>query len=145
MLRSVAFSSSSMNTPRFTPPTTQLEVTSPPTAQTQRSGGTLAKSGFNPLFGMVSNAARSVTTPLGWTGHTEEREVISWARYLLKYHGRFQEMVSIPNFNPLQSREGLKYLEINSLFKRDADPRITDQSASPLLRRLYIQVQALFK
>jgi hypothetical protein len=38
MLRSVAFSSSSMNTPRFTPTVTQVEAKSPPTAQTQRSG-----------------------------------------------------------------------------------------------------------
>ena len=45
MLRSVAFSSSSMNTPRFTPPTTQVEAKSPPTAQTQRSGLQL----FDPL------------------------------------------------------------------------------------------------
>ena len=38
MLRSVAFSSSSMNTPRFTPPTTKVEAKSPPVAQAQRSG-----------------------------------------------------------------------------------------------------------
>jgi hypothetical protein len=37
MLRSVAFSSSSMNTPRFTPTATQRPVASP-VAQTQRSG-----------------------------------------------------------------------------------------------------------
>ncbi len=52
-------------------------------------------------------------------------------------------MVSIPSFNPLESRDGLKSLEIKSLFKRDADPRITGQSASPLLRRLHAEVQAL--
>jgi hypothetical protein len=136
MLRSVAFSSPSMNTPRFTPPTTKVEAKSPPTAQTQRNGNIITPKSILGTF-QPSLELRALEIALRYgmqLPFLETRLNAIKTRHMLGNYGELQ-LEQVPAFTRLTGQ----IARVTDII-RERITSIHEDDRSPFLQKILLEL-----